>query len=600
MTFDFITTTAVAGELRAALTPGRVQQAFQVDANSYALEVYAGNQRRYLLLSADQQRPRVHLLSDEQRPRRGVDTPSPLLQLLRKFVRGAILTGVSQPPWERVLWLHFDHSQFGRTALVIELIGRWSNLLLLREARPEKKGKKAHQATEAVEVTEDVDLWRILECVHRHRPQDGARRPALPGQLYTPPPAQEGWRPDELTELRLRLLLEQTPPDATVWRALLDGLLGVSPLLAREIVFRATGDAQIRAGQVARMTPLLEAVAALVDILHGEAWQPCLAFDADGSPVAFAPYRLTHRVNNRLEDVASISLAAEQFYAQRSVAGDDAYGAARRQVAATIDRVRRGLERRRESIGRQLRSPEEIDRLRVSGEWILALSSTIEPRQTELRLPDDTGLPPVALDPMLSPADNAARYFKRYGKSKRARQYAEPRLAEVEAELAYVEQLAADLALAGDRNEIDAVRAQLAEDGYLRQPRTRIVNQPKGPRYYTSLEGFAIVVGRNSRQNERVTFDIATPDDLWLHARGLAGSHVVVRSGGRSVSDATVQQAAELAAYFSRGRGEAWVDVIVTTRRHVRRAPGGHPGMVMVDGETVVTVRPPSNAEEGD
>ena len=279
---------------------------------------------------------------------------------------------------------------------------------------------------------------------------------------------------------------------------------------------------------------------------------------------------------------------------QRSATGGDAYGAARRQVAATIDRVRRGLERRRESIGRELRPPDEIDRLRTSGEWILALSSTIEPRQTELGLPDELQMPPVVLDPTLSPADNAARYFKRYRKARRAREFGEPRLAEVEGELAYVEQLASDLALATDRSEIDAVRAQLVEDGYLRQPRTRVVNQAKGPRQFTSQEGFAIVVGRNSRQNERVTFEIAAPDDLWLHARGLPGSHVVIRSGGRIVSDATLRQAAELAAYFSAGRGEAAVDVIVTSRRQVRRAPGGRQGMVMVEGERTWRVRPPA------
>ena len=139
--------------------------------------------------------------------------------------------------------------------------------------------------------------------------------------------------------------------------------------------------------------------------------------------------------------------------------------------------MQRGLQRRRNSIGRELRPPEEIDRLRVSGEWILALSSTIAPRQTELTLPDELEMPPVALDPALSPADNAARYFKRYRKARRARQFAEPRLAEVEAELAYVEQLAADLALAADRSEIDAVRAQLVDAGYLRTPGTKVVSQ---------------------------------------------------------------------------------------------------------------------------
>jgi predicted ribosome quality control (RQC) complex YloA/Tae2 family protein len=246
-----------------------------------------------------------------------------------------------------------------------------------------------------------------------------------------------------------------------------------------------------------------------------------------------------------------------------------------------------------------------------------------------LALPEGVDLPPVRLDPTLSPADNAAAFFKRYRKAKRAAEMGGPRLEALAAELSYLEQLGADLALAADRNEIDAVRAALAEAGYARQRRQRARSetgpskarerdrseighhpgaaprrgggtspnkvQVQGPRRFTSAEGYTILVGRNSRQNEHITFDLAGPDDLWLHARGWPGSHVVIRSGGQPVSDETVQQAAGLAAFYSRAQGEAWVDVIVAEKRRVRRPPGTrHPGMVTVDGERVVRVRPGS------
>jgi predicted ribosome quality control (RQC) complex YloA/Tae2 family protein len=244
--------------------------------------------------------------------------------------------------------------------------------------------------------------------------------------------------------------------------------------------------------------------------------------------------------------------------------------------------------------------------LRASGEWILALATQIAPRQAELALPPGVELPPIRLDPALSPADNAAAYFKRYRKARRAAEMGGPRLEALAAELSYLEQLSADLALAADRNEIDAVRAALAEAGYARR-RARSVpsgvqaktgpslgeERVQGPRRFTSAEGYAILVGRNSRQNEHITFDLAGPDDLWLHARGWPGSHVVIRSGGRPVSDETVRQAAGLAAFYSRAQREAWVDVIVVEKRRVRRLPGKrHPGMVTVDGEQVVRVRP--------
>jgi predicted ribosome quality control (RQC) complex YloA/Tae2 family protein len=623
MTFDFWTTAAIADELRHTIVPGRIQQVVQVDAASVAVEIYAGRERRYLLLSADQQRPRVLLLADK--PRRGVDTPSTLLQLLRKYVRGGALVAVEQPPWERILRLRFEHPEFGQTWIVVELIGRWANLLVLRRVTypsppaplppaGEGSGQRAPSPSEG-EGWGEGGAFRILECIHRHRPQEGAARPALPGQIYQPPPIQAGLAPDALDAAQMQQLVDAASPDTPVWRVLVDGLQGISPLAAREIVHRALGDAQARAGQTGDMAPVVETVAAWVTMLRSGGWQPCLACDRAGAATAFAPYLLTHRSDAHLTSLDSMSLAAQQFYDEKAQSAGDTYAAARRQVAASIERAMRGLGKRQAAIQRELRPAEEIERLRASGEWILALATQILPRQTELALPEGVELPPIRLDPALSPADNAAAYFKRYRKAKRAAEMGQPRLEALEAELSYLEQLSADLALAVDRNEIDAVRAALAEAGYARQrklarsetgqsrggkrPETGPSKaQVQGPRRYTSAEGYTILVGRNSRQNEHVTFDLAGPDDLWLHARGWPGSHVVIRSGGRPVSDETVQQAAGLAAFYSKAQREAWVDVIVVERRRVRRPSGQrHPGMVAVDEERVVRVRPISGAD---
>ncbi|MEI2690770.1 MAG: NFACT RNA binding domain-containing protein [Anaerolineae bacterium] len=588
MTYDFWATAAIADELRRTITPGRVQQVLQVDAASLALEVYADRARRYLLLSADLHAPRVHLLRDK--PRRGVDTASTLLQLLRKYVRGAALVAVHHPPWERVLWLDFQHPEFGQTSIVVELIGRWANLLLVR----------------------GVDDFRILECLHHHRPQEGVLRPALPGQLYQPPPAQGGMTPDAFDLAQATRLLAAAPPETPLWRVLVDSLQGVSPLAAREMVQRSLGDAQARAGQAGVMTPLVETVADWVEMLHAGRWQPCLARSATGAAIAFAPYLLTQHGGAQIEALASISLAVEQFYGEQSESIGDTYAAARRQVEASIQRAARWLEKRQVALERELRPAEEIERLRASGEWILALATQIAPRQAELALPEGVELPPIRLDPTLPPAGNAAAYFKRYRKAQRAAAMGQPRLEALAAELSYLEQLSADLALAADRNEIDAVRTALAEAGYLRQRKLARSAPPgslaqtgqskiqvQGPRRIVSQEGYTILVGRNSRQNEQITFDLAGPNDLWLHARGWPGSHVVIRSGGQPVSDETVAQAAGLAAFYSKAQREAWVDVIVVERRRVRRPPGKrHPGMARVDGERVVRVRPAGDVNE--
>lgn len=586
MSVDFWATAAVATELRQTSLPARVQQVLQTDATSLALELYAQRTRRYLLVSADPQAPRLHLLSEGNRPRRGVDTASPFLQLLRKYVRGAGLLAVQQPAWERVLLFDVQHPEFGATMLAVELIGRWANVLLLRP------------------VTHDgAPALRILECLHHHRAAEQTARPALPGQLYQPPPAQSALPPEALDEEQAQRLLAAADAATPLWRVLVDGLAGISPQAGREIVFRAWGETNRRAGQVESVAPLVAEVRAWVTLAHEQAWQPCLARDAAGVVTAFAPYLLTHRTDAVVEPAVSISQAIESFYGEKQATAGDAYAAARRQVQASLAAATRTLEKRRAALQREVRPAAEIEQLRASGEWILALATQIVPRQTELTLPEGVDFGPVRLDPALSAAENAAAYFKRYRKARRAGDMNAPRLAALDSELAYLEQLGADLTLAADRNEIDAVRAALAEAGYARQRRQTATVTAKvpvqGPRRFTSREGYAIWVGRNSRQNDHVTFDLAGPDDLWLHARGWPGAHVVIRSGGRAVSDATVQQAASLAAYYSKAQNEGRVDVIVAERRRVRRAPGRpHPGMVTVEGERVVRVRPASDISQ--
>ena len=564
MFFDALTMACVADELRNTVLGGRVQKVLVPDRLSVGLEIYSGGQRHYLVASAHATWGRVHLTSD--RLRRGVDRETGLLLLLRKYARGACLASIDQPPFERILRLELDHPEWGCTELVVEVMGRHSNVILVGPGPT------------------------VLDAVKRVGPQMSSVRPILPGRAYVVPPPQAKLPPDELTEYRLRQILAAAEPGAQLWRALVSGLRGMSPLLAREIAFRTLGQPRARVDQVARLTPILETVHSLLSPLESGQWQPCIVLEGE-QPAAYAPYRLTHR--GEATSVGSMSEAIERA-TQAAATGPSPYAAAKRPMEEAIASARGRLRRRRDALERSLRKAEEADHWRSCGEWILAYAHTIQAGQTALVADTGAGEPlQIQLDRQLSAADNAQAYFARYRKGQRAAAGGPSRLAKVDLALRDVEQLETDLQLAASRPEIDAVRAALIEAGHLRAKKGKAPKSGLGqPLTLIPPDGLTILVGRNSRQNDEVTFRRAGGGDWWFHARGVPGAHVIVRAVGRPLPPDTIQRAAELAAFFSRSQKESSVVVDYTLRRHVRRIRGAAPGLVTYAKEQTVRVSP--------
>ena len=565
MPLDALTLAALADELGASLVGGRVQAVVPVDALALALEIYHGR-RDYLLLSADPQTARVHLT--DAKGRRGVEKETPFLLMLRKYVKGARLVNVSTPRWERILVLDFDGAE-GPSRIVAELMGRLSNLILLDSSNT------------------------IRDSARRITPEMTRARVVLPKQPYIPPPPIERPAPDEIAEPQIELLLAGATADRPVWRTLLNGLRGLSPLAAREIAFRALGDTEAYVGDVERLSPLLKAMAEVCGpLVSGGAWSPSWVRE-DDAVVEFAPYMLTHLDG---EPAPSLSEAIAAFYS--SQVGRDSYAAARRRVQALIDDALERAERQRAALEREVLPPEAVEQRRVWGEWLLAYASTVPPGARELTIPD-TGDGPltIPLDPTLTPVENAQRMFRDYERSKRAAADIATRRESVDINIATLRQLATDLALAENRPEIDAVHAQIAALVGERAPTTKGGAHPAPPIEVTSPDGLTILVGRNSRQNEHVTFERAAGHDLWLHARAVPGAHVIVKTEGRPTPETTVEAAASLAAYYSASRGSTSVAVDVTEARRVRRLKGGGPGLVTYSGERTLHIAPRSVEE---
>jgi len=285
----------------------------------------------------------------------------------------------------------------------------------------------------------------------------------------------------------------------------------------------------------------------------------------------------------------------------------DAYRQARERLHARIDEQIREHEARLASLRRSLVPAEEIEAAQAKGRAILGMAWAIRPGQEAVEIdPTDWGLPPppeggtirIPLDPTLTPSENAQELFRAYRKMRAAAEGVPDLIARTEADLAYLQQVRSEADLAEDRPQIDDVERELEEAGLL--PRRASSSRPSAPAAPLSVrasDGTLILVGRNGRQNDEVTFRRASPDDLWLHAHGVPGSHVIVKSGGALVSEGALLKAARLAARYSAARHEAQVLVDVTERRHVRHVTGGRPGMVTYSHEWTTTVSP---ATEGD
>jgi predicted ribosome quality control (RQC) complex YloA/Tae2 family protein len=561
MQVDFITLACLHDYLDSLLG-ARVQGVLLPDERSLALELYAGR-RLQLLASAQSQAPRLLLVPEA--PRRGVGPETPLLLLLRKWVRGARLVDVTQPPWERVLVMHLS-GRAGECRLVVELMGRYSNIILV--------------GSDGI----------VLEAVKHVGPKMSRTRTTLPGHPYQFPPQPPNRRPPlGLNVFEWTHRLAQADGDEVLHRWLMGRFLGISKVLAQEIAARAIGDpaALVRA---APPQALFQAMLELFAPLENGWWQPHVALDEAGAVIAFTPYEAKQFA--RVEPVKDISEAMWRYFEARGLA--DPYAGARQVVQALIDEAGARLKRRLKRMQGQAVDEGEVQGLRIAGELLLTYQGQVARGAREVTLTDYDGEPrAIRLDPQMTAVENAQAYFRRYDKARRGGEQIPSLLKELQTEQVYLEQLEADLMLAESRPEIDAVREALAAAGWAPQRRRRHAGgQVRGPRRF-ELEGFPIFVGRNARQNERVTFERGGPEDLWLHVRGLPGAHVVIKRGRQTVPEAVVQRAAELAAYYSRARhSETQVSVDVTERRFVRRVRGGkYPGLVTYRNERTLWVK---------
>jgi len=368
--------------------------------------------------------------------------------------------------------------------------------------------------------------------------------------------------------------------------------------MAREIVFRATdtSDARGTTAHPSNADSLARETLALLEPLQSTDWSPRVyrerGHPEPGEVVACSPVLMTHLAAEH--DVAPVESMSEALALAEAAADrpSPARHAQRRQrLLDSVASAREKAERRLAALAGELVRAAEADRLKITGELIYANIWRIEPGQTALVVDSET----ISLDPGLSASENAQSYFERYRKAQSAGTQLPELEDESRAEIAYLDQLATLISQAPGFSELEALAAEWAEQMAPESgPRPRRKAAPRRPRALVDARGNSIYVGRSGPQNELVTFDIAGPDDTWLHARGVGGSHVVVRwrTPDDPESAETIEAAAALAAWYSSARESGGVEVDVTPRRYVRKIKGARPGMVTYRNERTIRVQP--------
>ena len=568
MAFDAFFLTAVLDEVRARCIGARVDKIHQPSRDTVIIHLRCREGRERLLFAANPTAPRLHLTAAS--PENPAEPPM-FCMLLRKHLLGARLTEITQPPMERAATVTFDCTdEMGfpvQKRLVAELMGRTCNLYLLS---PE---------------------GRILDCLRRVGLDESAKRPALPGLMYQQPEKVAKQNPLEAdTECYVNLL--KAPGADILSDRLMDGLGGLSPLVCREAALYAAGstDARVSALDADTMGEKLAL------FFHEHLNHPAPYFYAlsDGTPkqYAFCPIR-EYGECRRGESFGALLDSCYTLRDQK-----DAMRQKGQAVRKTVQNLCTRLTRKMAVQQKELEATYDRERLRQLGDILTANLHRIAKGQTAVSCEDfydeDMETVEIPLSPTLSPQQNAAKYYKDYARMKNAEKELTHQLTLGQTELSYLQSVLEELNRAGTDAELEEIRRELQEGGYLRADagKKRIRQAKLPPMRFESTDGFPIYVGRNNRQNDELTFRLARKDDIWCHASKVHGSHVIISCGGATPPDNTVTQAAQLAAYYAETGGGQNIPVDVTPVKQVKKLPGGKPGMVIYHTYRTVIANP--------
>ena len=569
-------------EIGTSLLGTRVDRVFQPNRDELILAFRGFSAAYKLLISARANSARINLTTI---PVENPQQPPMLCMLLRKKLQGAKLLEITQPDLERALMLKFDSvNELGdhvELTLAVEIMGRYSNIILVDE-----NGK-------------------IIDALKRVDAEMSSERLVLPGLLYRLPPPQDKLSMLTCTVEEIMARIDALPRDMELSKALMSVLQGISPIIAREVENSAGLGHEV---YVKSMTPPQRRrtemyVTTLMETAKNVSGTPHIVIDPQNKPKDFAFMDIRQYGNAMtVSEKKSFSEMLDAFYAERDqiermrVKSQDLL----RLLANHADRLSRKIANQQA----ELSACAERDTLRIKGDLLSANMYAIQKGETSVKLQNfyDENLAEleIALDPALTPQQNAQKYYKNYRKAKTAEEKLTEQIGLAQTELTYIDSVFESLALAENERDLNEIRAELAEQGYVRR-RAGKKNQKQPalsvPLKFKTSDGFTVLVGRNNRQNDKLTMKDANNNDIWFHTKNIPGSHTVLVTDGKAPTETAMEEAAVLAAQHSRAKDSAQVPVDYTQIRYVSKPQGAKPGMVIYVQYKTVYVDPTTESK---
>jgi len=581
MPFDGFVMSAVKNELNEKIILGKIIKIYQPERHTVILKIRKGSDNFQLLISAHPITGRVHLTSEtKDNPL----TPPLFCMVMRKHLEGGRIIAIEQKDLDRILCFSIEgYNEIGQLTtkkLVVEIMGKHSNIVLV-----------------------DPEDNTILDGIKRYTHLVSRHREILPGREYIAPPDQMKEDPFTINEETFRSAFLSQSLTTKAVKGIVNSFAGFSPLLAGEIVFRAQLPKNTIIDNLGdyELIRIWQAMNEILLPLKEKKLQPNVVMD-EGKPIDFSFIRLLQFSQNLLTDFSHMGEALDYFYSRQEER--DLFSARQRELIKIVKGEVERVEKKLTLQGEKLQDTEQMEEFRLWGELITANMYKLSKGMTDAELdnfyqPEHTVH--ATLNPVLSPAENAQYYFKKYNKAKSSKISIEEQMAKNQDELDYLNSVLNSLEQSNDLKDLGEIRSELVEASYLKEKnqtkqKVKVKDAAQEPLTFYSQDGYTILVGKNNKQNDLLTLKIAKKDDLWLHTKNIPGSHVIIRrQPGQEIPFTTIEAAAQLAAYHSKARASSQVPVDYTLVNQVKKPNGAKPGMVIYFEQKTLYVTPDIN-----